>query len=366
LSLHAPYANLECLDCHDPHGGARKDLLVATSTGELCATCHVGYAEAASHEPVTSGQCDSCHSPHTSSQPFLLKRPKEELCCSCHGEFRELLPESVSDRGTLAHVHEALLEQGCGACHTGHGGSQPALLALSVQDTCRNCHEEIFDGIGSAHSVHAAFEGEDSCIECHSPHASTFDSLLLARGSELCLGCHDEPLAKQDGGDVANILEVLTSSTNLHGPVAAGDCAVCHVAHYSSERALLRRGYPSEIYADISSTSYALCFECHDRGLVENELSHDTWFRDGDRNLHFVHVNREKGRACDICHASHGSQRKALLREEFPFGPARWPMPIDFEATESGGSCASACHERKTYDRTQPSHSDTTLESASR
>ena len=41
-----------------------------------------------------------------------------------------------------------------------------------------------------------------------------------------------------------------------------------------------------------------------------------------------------------------------LMRESFPFGPGGRDMPIGLVKTETGGSCASACHEKRWYDNT--------------
>jgi len=66
--------------------------------------------------------------------------------------------------------------------------------------------------------------------------------------------------------------------------------------------------------ADIKK--YDLCFQCHEKELVLSEKTASlTNFRDGDENLHFIHVNREsKGRSCKSCHNVHGSTNVRLLK----------------------------------------------------
>jgi hypothetical protein len=79
-----------------------------------------------------------------------------------------------------------------------------------------------------------------------------------------------------------------------------------------------------------------------------------TRFRDGDRNLHFVHTNREKGRACGICHTAHGSLLPRQMRAAVAFGPGGWELPIGFSLTPEGGTCLNGCHREIGYDNRQP------------
>ena len=48
-----------------------------------------------------------------------------------------------------------------------------------------------------------------------------------------------------------------------------------------------------------------------------------------------------------------GDYRAALdhLAETVPFEQSTWAMPIGFEKTETGGSCAPGCHELRAYSR---------------
>ena len=78
----------------------------------------------------------------------------------------------------------------------------------------------------------------------------------------------------------------------------------------------------------------------------------DTEFRNGNLNLHYRHVNRPKGRTCTACHTPHGSRQKKLIREAFGFGDRT--LPIQYEKTETGGTCATACHGPVSYDRCEP------------
>lgn len=348
---HEPYVEERCLDCHDPHGGASKNFLVTSTPAELCARCHEPAQAAHGHAPVEQGDCLACHLPHSSSHEHLLALEQSELCLGCHREYSGLLPENMGGEGlSLANAHQVLVDDGCLACHQVHGGSEPALLDRPSRELCESCHSDVIKDLPGAKTVHGAFRGADSCVQCHSPHASTFDHLLRELPGALCFECHDQEIAPGTQTEIGDIAGQIHAAEHVHLPVAEGDCTVCHLAHFSPQRSLLRLDYPDRVYGDIAEESYDLCFQCHDRALASEENYTHTGFRDGDRNLHFVHVNREKGRACDICHRPHGSGSPSLIRESFSFGPGEWPLPIDFIPTATGGSCAGACHEVKSYD----------------
>jgi hypothetical protein len=76
---------------------------------------------------------------------------------------------------------------------------------------------------------------------------------------------------------------------------------------------LLSKPYPETFYAEFNPENFAMCFTCHDKKLVEaKEAEGLTGFRNGKQNLHFAHVNKEKGRTCRACHEKHASPRIML------------------------------------------------------
>ena len=78
----------------------------------------------------------------------------------------------------------------------------------------------------------------------------------------------------------------------------------------------------------------------------------ETNFRDGGRNLHYLHVNREeKGRTCQTCHEIHGSDLPRHMASVVPFEGGGWTMPIGFRQTDTGGRCSPGCHEPQEYRR---------------
>jgi hypothetical protein len=86
--------------------------------------------------------------------------------------------------------------------------------------------------------------------------------------------------------------------------------------------------------------------------VLDKRTTSLTNFRNGDRNLHFLHVNREKGRTCLACHEVHAGSQERKIRVSTPFG--EWKIPIKFSMTSTGGTCAASCHVEKKYDRKRP------------
>ena len=74
-----------------------------------------------------------------------------------------------------------------------------------------------------------------------------------------------------------------------------------------------------------------------------------TSFRNGEINLHRLHVNQKKGRTCRACHDVHASDQSDHIREEFLFGVAK--IPIEYVKTATGGRCIPGCHRERGYDR---------------
>jgi len=145
---------------------------------------------------------------------------------------------------------------------------------------------------------------------------------------------------------------LLSRNPDRHGPVREGKCTACHDPHVSEHAHLLVREYAAGFYARFSPQQYALCFGCHGADRVLNESGTAvTGFRDGDRNLHRLHVNREKGRTCLVCHEVHASSRPFHMRESVPFSDSEWMLFINYERTAGGGSCAPGCHAAKSYER---------------
>jgi predicted CXXCH cytochrome family protein len=346
--LHDVIRSDGCLPCHDPHGSNTKFLLTAPGVELTCRECHDIERKARLHGPFASGECTACHQPHESDNEFLLLGGEGRAhCLFCHPTTAEQLREA-------AIIHQPL-EDGCTGCHEAHSSDYAALLTQPLEELCFDCHVEIEDEVTRATTPHGAVVDGRGCVNCHDPHVGERPDLLADELQALCLGCHSEAQVARDGRTIPDMRPVLLERKSLHGPVRTGQCDTCHEAHGSPYARLLRWAYTPAFYTPFDPAKYATCFECHNSAAITNERTEtDTNFRDGDRNLHYVHVNRaEKGRTCQTCHEIHGSDLPHHMASAVPFEGGEWSMPIGFRQTETGGSCSPGCHQPEEY-RRQP------------
>ncbi|MHC4773878.1 MAG: cytochrome c3 family protein [Planctomycetota bacterium] len=350
LVVHRPLVKGECTACHNPHGGPDRKFLMTDSMTELCGECHDDVADGMAnvHGPVAAGACGACHSAHASPYPNLLFAPGSELCTTCHANTKMQID-------TLRVVHEPVPDD-CQMCHEAHASDHAMMLRQDAQTLCLSCHETIRHTVETASTQHAAVTTERSCLNCHEPHASDYPRILQTEMMTLCFECHDREITLASGGKLGNIKRVIETGTSLHGPVAQNNCAACHQIHGGEFFRLLIQEYPPEFYAPFKEESYALCFNCHDRNVVRDARTTSlTNFRNGDVNLHFLHVNKDKkGRTCRACHETHASNRQNHIREAVPFGTGGWMLPIQFEELADGGRCAPGCHFPYEYNRVEP------------
>lgn len=232
--------------------------------------------------------------------------------------------------------------------------SSGSIVATKIIDPVEDC------GSSGCHDHLAISTGGHSrlstdCGACHIAVGKKADHQFgfAVLTAELCLACHDREMVRGTGkGKVGNIAAQIADSKFKHGPVQIGDCQSCHLFHSSANASLLREPYSGDFYQQFGDTSYALCFRCHDQGLAHLErTTAATAFRNGDQNLHYLHVNREKGRSCRVCHEIHASDLPDHIRASVSFGSKGWELPINFQKTADGGTCSPGCHRPKAYGR---------------
>jgi predicted CXXCH cytochrome family protein len=115
-SVHPPYAEKRCNDCHDKN----TDSGFVAPTKELCFVCHPDFLKGSfSHGPAAVGDCLKCHLPHDSPNPKLVKLKNGEMCALCHREKR--LSEGL-------HAKSISRGMSCTECHNPHGGNNQFFL----------------------------------------------------------------------------------------------------------------------------------------------------------------------------------------------------------------------------------------------
>ena len=266
-------------------------------------------------------------------------------------------PAWTQPQGACKECHSDLLgheqmhypaEDACDICHEPTGASHPSADSLGfmlmdmVPALCYYCHEEPMQQ-SFTHLPHA--KGE--CLACHDAHGSARPSLLHLPDPDLCLACHKRDY-RTDSTETMNIRRLVRGEMRAHSAIELDGCLSCHLPHSSEFRVLLSDHYPGEDYLPALPENFALCFLCHDIDLLEaRETEWGTGFRNGTTNLHWLHINGNKGRNCRMCHNIHGAKAPFLMEERVDFG--QWEMRINFIPEEQGGSCFPGCHGKLSY-----------------
>jgi DmsE family decaheme c-type cytochrome len=181
-SVHSGAA-VTCISCHNVHAsGASQPKMLEDAANELCASCHPSpagsFEKAFGHKLDRGGlQCVSCHNPHGGRGRHSLKvdRSGEIACLSCHAE----------KRGPFVYPHVTGMTGDCLSCHEPHGSVNPmSLTRARVAHLCLECHSPIEGGtLGSQPpSIHDLRSPRyQNCTTCHVKIHGSNTSPLLTR-----------------------------------------------------------------------------------------------------------------------------------------------------------------------------------------
>lgn len=126
-----------------------------------------------------------------------------------------------------------------------------------------------------------------NCTLCHGEVRRANSSRkvqLVAEVPQLCYGCHKKYSALQAW---------------VHGPVATGNCLLCHEPHKTKSESLLRKPVPE------------LCYLCHEEQAIRLIQNH------GEASY----------ARCMDCHEGHAGAARGLLRQTFHDQPAPPELP---------------------------------------
>ncbi len=246
--------------------------------------------------------CLTCHNPHETRHPQFLRKERDDLCVTCHGDHT--LAGGVhdfSDDPTLTNARGATAADvgRCGFCHGVHDAEGPALWRATA---------EIPDGPDAL------------CSACHRP--------------EGLAGAHGFRALRHptDASRLPQLLNELRSSSPVANPVppapfdAAVDritCGACHNLHVGPEARLdLLR-----IAAD--QPQETLCATCHlQAATTPMSLHADRFTQSGD--------HAGEGGACTPCHAVHELPGMAAA--------GMWAAPLADGAEPSDVRRCLGCH----------------------
>ncbi|MHB8875519.1 MAG: cytochrome c3 family protein, partial [Myxococcaceae bacterium] len=303
----------------EPEKPAAKVKAKPGSLAPLAATEKVEW----SHGPYEAADCSLCHKNKDPKNPGPLAKPTNELCLSCHEEFEDILKRKFK---------HPPVQDSCTHCHNPHNARKKKLLLDEPVDLCLGCHPEISKLATGSRVKHQPVTSGAACANCHNPHGANVEHLLVKLPFDLCVGCHDREQTDPEGKKLVNFKKLLEENPKWHGPVAAKDCSACHRPHGGDEFRLLVNPYPAKFYSPYDPRNYALCFECHDESMVKDaQTTTLTSFRDGKRNLHFLHVNKaDLGRTCRACHDVHAARQDHIIRDGVPYGSKGWVLKLNY------------------------------------
>jgi predicted CXXCH cytochrome family protein len=115
-SVHEPYGNKECEECHS----TRYSNQLKAEGEDLCWTCHdrEDFSDEVVHGPFAAGFCQGCHEPHRSEYEYLLVSDRADLCEGCHERYdMAAIPE-----------HSGGDERLCQSCHDPHAAERKYML----------------------------------------------------------------------------------------------------------------------------------------------------------------------------------------------------------------------------------------------
>lgn len=154
--VHGPVGTFACVYCHTLSG----DPKYATPRRDesLCGECHVETLKQIRgmklrHGPIDVGMCEICHDPHGSDHPYMMRKPVNELCLSCHEDVakgihvvRTTRNEShpLSGKPDLNPKRQGG-ELSCVSCHNPHGGVYRYYFQNGEEDRmtlCQYCHQK--------------------------------------------------------------------------------------------------------------------------------------------------------------------------------------------------------------------------------
>ncbi|MBZ5707496.1 MAG: DmsE family decaheme c-type cytochrome, partial [Acidobacteriia bacterium] len=171
--------DVSCIACHSPHHSKDREFLLVQKQPDLCFTCHTetkqDFARPFRHR-VEQGliRCTDCHNQHGG---FLTKQlrataAQDQVCFKCH----------IDKAGPFSFEHEPVKTEGCVACHTPHGSTNPRLLKRSqINLLCLECHTLTVDSPAPAiPSFHNQAQKYQACTICHvAIHGSNFDHFFF-------------------------------------------------------------------------------------------------------------------------------------------------------------------------------------------
>ncbi|MBS1129234.1 MAG: hypothetical protein H6R16_236, partial [Proteobacteria bacterium] len=313
-TTHIP-TTAQCSTCHTGFSVfAPASMSHAGTSGPVaagnCATCHGGaylavnaQARPISHIPTGTQACDACHGttawkPTTFSHTGVvvgsgtcatschdgthaLGKPATHLpttaaCDVCHTNFTAFAPTRMNHTGTTGPAATV----NSGTCSTCHGGAYVAINAqikpashVSTTAQCDSCHTSTASWATKVFNhASASPAAAGNCSTCHNGTTALGKPTTHIPTTAQCDTCH---------GNFNAFRPATMSHTGTTGPIAPGNCSLCHGGGYLFANALAK------------PTTHVLtnmqCDTCHTGGYT-------SW-----TGAKFIHSATATG-SCSTCH----------------------------------------------------------------
>lgn len=231
-------------------------------------------------------QAGSAASPAGASQiPAGATYVGADTCKGCH--------EDIYNKSFQNTPHFALIKEGkhgCEDCHgpgSAHveGGGDPTkiirfetLSAAQASERCMTCHQANLENANFHQSIHLS--AGVGCLSCHSPHHAAAPTQLLVKAQPLlCYGCHTQQKAE------------FARPFRHRVDVGLLQCTDCHNPHGTQTQKQLR----------MTAAGFDICTKCHTEKKGPFVFEHPPVKQEG----------------CIGCHVPHGSTNPRLLRVSF-------------------------------------------------
>jgi predicted CXXCH cytochrome family protein len=383
---------LQCITCHDPHDNTFGNFLVASNErSNLCVTCHDitgwqstvhssspalvrdadnDYLTQTGYATVTENGCLSCHRPHSAGgSERLFHFEQEELnCLGCHNglvaqtnlteEFNRISGHFVKDYTGIHDIEEvpdaAPMHVECIDCHNPHTViSRPTAQAPYASGALNGV-----SGVSAQGSMIKPVSYEyEVCFKCHGHNPDRLESTITRRITQT-----DTIMEFADQGNPSfHPIVQMGVNENVPSLIPGMDetsiiyCTDCHNSdpssqvkgpHGSQYQYILARRYETADDTPEDISTYALCYECHDRESILNDESFT------EHRRHIV----DEMTPCSVCHDPHGisfsqgnsTNNTNLINFDISVVfPDPNTMRLEFEDVGTFvGQCYLECHDR--------------------